>query len=129
LAFAIIGGTMALLVWGRLRYDLVALTSLLAAVACGTVPLDHAFSSFSDDIVVIVGSALVVSAAISRSGIVETLMRPVGRRLRNVAVQLPILVSVLTFLSVFVKNVGALAIFCRSRCEPPNARKLRRRGC
>jgi hypothetical protein len=30
-------------------------------------------------------------------------MRPVGRRLRNVAVQLPILVSVLTFLSVFVK--------------------------
>ncbi len=111
LAFAIIAGTMALLIWGRLRYDLVALTSLLAAVACGIVPIGHAFSGFSDDIVVIVGSALVVSAAISRSGIVETVMRPAGRRLRNVGVQLPILVSAVTFLSAFIKNVGALAIF------------------
>ena len=111
LAFAIIAGTMALLIWGRLRYDLVALTSLLAAVACGIVPLERAFSGFSDDIVIIVGSALVVSAAISRSGIVEAVMRPVGRRLRNVGVQLPILVSAVTFLSAFIKNVGALAIF------------------
>src|SRR5512144_608770 len=111
LAFAVIAGTMALLLWGRLRYDLVALTSLLAAVACGIVPIKRAFSGFSDDIVIIVGSALVVSAAISRSGIVETLMRPAGRRLRNVGVQLPILVSAVTFLSAFIKNVGALAIF------------------
>jgi di/tricarboxylate transporter len=102
---------MALLIWGRLRYDLVALTSLLAAVACGIVPMKRAFSGFSDDIVVIVGSALVVSAAISRSGIVETLMRPVGRRLKNVGLQLPILASAVTFLSAFIKNVGALAIF------------------
>src|SRR5512144_459683 len=111
LAFAVIAGTMALLIWGRLRYDLVALTSLLAAVACGIVPVKRAFSGFSDDIVVIVGSALVVSAAISRSGIVETLMRPVGRRLKNIGLQLPILVSAVTFLSAFIKNVGALAIF------------------
>ena len=111
LAFAVIAGTMALLIWGRLRYDLVALTSLLAAVACGIVPIKRAFSGFSDDIVIIVGSALVVSGAISRSGIVETLMRPVGRRLKNIGLQLPILVSAVTFLSAFIKNVGALAIF------------------
>jgi di/tricarboxylate transporter len=111
LAFAIIAGTMGLLIWSRLRYDLVALISLLAAVACGIVPLERAFSGFSDDIVIIVGSALVVSAAISRSGIVEAVMRPAGRRLRNVGVQLPILVSAVTFLSAFIKNVGALAIF------------------
>ena len=111
LAFAIIAGTMALLIWGRLRYDLVALTSLLAAVTCGIVPIERAFGGFSDDIVIIVGSALVVSAAISRSGIVETVMRPVGRRLENVGLQLPLLVSAVTFLSAFIKNVGALAIF------------------
>ena len=33
LAFAIVIGMMALFVWGRLRYNLVALLSLLAAVA------------------------------------------------------------------------------------------------
>jgi di/tricarboxylate transporter len=111
LAFAIIGGTMALLIWGRVRYDLVALTALLASLAVGIVPLKSAFSGFSDDIVIIVGSALVVSASISRSGIVESLIRPVARRLKHVSVQLPIMISAVTFLSAFVKNVGALAIF------------------
>jgi di/tricarboxylate transporter len=51
-----------------LRYDLVAMTALLASLAAGTVKPKHAFSGFSDDIVIIVGSALVVSAAVARIG-------------------------------------------------------------
>jgi di/tricarboxylate transporter len=58
LAFAVIAGTMALFVWGRLRYDLVAGIALLVAVLIGVVPADKAFSGFSDDIVVIVAGAL-----------------------------------------------------------------------
>ena len=61
LAFAVIGGTMVLFVWGRLRYDLVAGVALLVAVLIGVVPADRAFSGFSDDIVVIVAGALVVT--------------------------------------------------------------------
>ncbi len=38
LAFAVIAGTMALFVWGRLRYDLVAGMALLVAVLIGVVP-------------------------------------------------------------------------------------------
>ena len=111
LAFAIIAGTMGMLIWGKLRYDLVAVTSLLAAVIVGIVPLERAFKGFSDDIVIIVGSVLVVSAAISRSGVVERLMRPIARHLKNLNVQVPVMVSTVTFLSAFIKNVGALAIF------------------
>ena len=62
---------MAAFVWGRLRYDLVAALALLAALAVGVVPLEEAFSGFSDDIVIIVGSALLVSAGVARSGIME----------------------------------------------------------
>ena len=62
---------MALFVWGRLRYDLVALLALLAAIAAGIVPADKAFSGFSDDIVIIVACALLVSAAVGRSGVIE----------------------------------------------------------
>ena len=62
LAFSIIAGTMALFVWGRLRYDLVAGVSLLVAVLVGVVPAEKAFSGFSDEIVVIVAGALIVSA-------------------------------------------------------------------
>ena len=71
LAFAIIAGMMALFVWGRLRYDLVAVLALLAAIAAGIVPPDKAFSGFSDDIVIIVACALLVSAAVARSGVIE----------------------------------------------------------
>jgi di/tricarboxylate transporter len=57
LAFAIIGAMMALFVWGRLRYDLVAVLALFAAIVAGIVPHEKAFSGFSDDIVIIVASA------------------------------------------------------------------------
>jgi hypothetical protein len=36
LAFGILGGTMVLLIWGRLRYDLVAIVALLALIVAGT---------------------------------------------------------------------------------------------
>jgi hypothetical protein len=47
LAFAVIAGTMALLIWGRLRYDLVALAALLAAVACGSTKRSAASATTS----------------------------------------------------------------------------------
>ena len=78
LAFTIIFVMMALFAWGRLRYDLVAAVALMAAVIVGIVPPEQAFKGFSDDIVIIVGSALVVSAAVARSGVIERVARWLG---------------------------------------------------
>jgi di/tricarboxylate transporter len=110
LAFAIVIVMMALFAWGRWRYDLVAAIALLAAVAVGIVPPQEAFKGFSDDIVIIVGSALVVSAAVARSGVVERVVRTLGPYLRNTTQQVIALVGSVTVLSGFVKNVGALAM-------------------
>ncbi|HEX7013139.1 MAG TPA: SLC13 family permease [Steroidobacteraceae bacterium] len=110
LAFAVIGATMALFIWGRLRYDLVAGLALLASVLLGIVPIDRAFSGFSDDIVIIVGSALIVSAAVSRSGLVEIALQPIAPHVRSTRTQILLLVTVVIILSGFVKNVGALAM-------------------
>src|SRR5688572_13139839 len=74
LALATIVAMMALFAWGRLRYDMVAVLALIGAYAVGIVPAEKAFSGFSSDIVIIVASALVLSAAVSRAGIVESLM-------------------------------------------------------
>jgi di/tricarboxylate transporter len=101
---------MILFLWGKLRYDLVAVSGLLASIAAGTVPPEKAFSGFSDDIVIIVGSALVVSAAVSRSGIIETALRWLGGKIASLQWQLTLLVGSVTFLSALVKNVGALAM-------------------
>ena len=93
LSFAIIFGMMGLFAWGKLRYDLVALLALLAALAIGIVPADKAFDGFSDDIVIIVASALVVSAAVARSGVIERIVRKIGSRLVTVNQQVFALVT------------------------------------
>jgi len=110
LAFAIVVGMMGLFAWGPLRYDLVAVLALLAAIAAGIVPPAEAFKGFSDDIVIIVASALVVSAAVARSGVVERVVRKLGPYLVTIHQQIIALVGSVTLLSGFVKNIGALAM-------------------
>jgi di/tricarboxylate transporter len=109
-AVAIIVGMMGLFLWGRLRYDLVGALALLAAIAAGIVSPKEAFSGFSDDIVIIVASALVVSAAIGRSGIMESALRHVAPYARTTQAQVIVLVAAVTVLSAVIKNIGALAM-------------------
>lgn len=110
LAFTIVLAMMGLFAWGRLRYDLVAVLALLAAITVGIVPPNKAFTGFSDDIVIIVASALVVSAAVARSGVVERMVRLLGPYLTTISRQIVALVGSVTLLSGFVKNIGALAM-------------------
>ncbi len=110
LSIGVIAAMMAAFVWGRFRYDLVAAGALLAALAVGVVPYEEAFSGFSNDIVIIVGSALLVSAGVARSGIMELAIQRYAPNVSSVRAQLALLVIVVTVLSAFVKNIGALAI-------------------
>ena len=110
LAFGIIGAAVVMFAWGRFRYDLVALGALLAGLLTGLVPAKAAFSGFTSDVVVIIATALIVSAAIARSGLVEAIARPLLARLKTPALQAPALAGATALLSMPTKNVGALAI-------------------
>lgn len=110
LAFAVLGGMMALFIWGRFRYDVVASVALVVAVLAGLVPAEKAFEGFSDDIVIIVACALIASAAVARSGVMEIALQRVSPYLSTVRLQVIVLVTVVTVLSAFVKNIGALAL-------------------
>jgi di/tricarboxylate transporter len=110
LSIATLAGMMALFVWGRFRYDVTAILALLAALALGIVKPKEAFTGFSDDIVIIVGSALVISAAVQRSGVIEIALAFVSKRVKRVRSQLLVLTASVGIASAFVKNVGALAM-------------------
>ena len=110
-SFGIIGAVVVLLVWDKLRYDVVAILALLATVLLGLVPAKDAFAGFADDIVIIIASALVVSAGIARSGIVDALIRPFAARLDTPGRQIVGLGGAVAILSAVMKNIGALAIF------------------
>lgn len=110
-AFGILVLMLVLFIWDRWRYDIVALIALMASVACGILPADRAFSGFGNPLLPLIAAVLVVSAAIGKSGIVETLIRPLAQRSSATAVQVLVLTTAVGFLSAIVKNVGALAIF------------------
>ncbi len=110
LSLATLAGMMGLFVWGKFRYDVTAILALLAALALGIVSPEAAFKGFSDDIVIIVGSALVISAAVQRSGVIERALRVISRRVTRVRSQLLVLTASVGVASALVKNIGALAM-------------------
>ena len=110
LAFCLVGLTILAFLWGRFRYDLVAVVALLAGMVIGVVPPEAAFDGFRNDIVIIIAAALIVSAAFARSGLIEWVLAGVLPYLKTERTQVPVLTTVVTLLSMMSKNVGALAI-------------------
>jgi di/tricarboxylate transporter len=110
LAFGLIAVTIGFFVWGRFRYDVVAVCALLGGVVLGVIPAKQAFDGFRNDITVIIACALVVSAAFARSGVVERVLRPVLPHLKSARTQVPLFTAAVTLLSMATKNIGALAI-------------------
>lgn len=110
LAFGLVGLTVAAFIWGRFRYDLVAVAALALGLAVGVIPAEDAFEGFANDVTVIIACALIVSAAFAKSGIVEMALKRVLPRLKTERSQVPVLTAAVTLLSMVTKNVGALAI-------------------
>jgi di/tricarboxylate transporter len=110
LSFAIIAITVVMFAWGRFRYDLISLSALLVAVITGDVKPADAFTGFSSDVVIIIASALIISAAVSRSRIIEPLVQPLVKHLQRPSSQVPVLAGATALFAMLTKNVGALAM-------------------
>jgi di/tricarboxylate transporter len=107
---AVLGGTLAMFVWDRWRYDVVAITSLMVCVVLGLIGPDAAFAGFSNPAVITVAAVLVISRALARSGAVDVLA---GKLIGASSSQFAHLVSFSVLgalLSCFMNNVGALAL-------------------
>lgn len=110
-AIAIVVTMLGFFIWDRWRYDLVAMGALLAGIVAGIVPQEKAFDGFSDQVIVVIATVLVVSKAIARSGILDRTVRRLLKGVDSPSLQIGLLSAAVGFLSAFVKNVGTLAIF------------------
>ncbi|WP_447528734.1 SLC13 family permease [Vreelandella sp. TE19] len=110
LIFIILALTLAAFIWGRFRYDLVALTALLSSVMVGLVPADAAFSGFGHPAVITVAAVLVLSRGFERSGVVDIIAHQVMKAGERLMLQLLVLVGTVVVLSGIMNNVGALAL-------------------
>ncbi|MEX2629444.1 MAG: SLC13 family permease [Tistlia sp.] len=110
LLFAILGAALLLFAWGRLRYDLVAMIALLAAVVVGVVPGERAFEGFGHPAVITVAAILILTRSLRNSALVDMAARLLGSLGARPTVQVLGLAGVTAIFSAFMNNVGALAL-------------------
>ena len=102
--------SLILFAWGRWRYDLVAMFSLLISVLSGVVPEKEAFLGFGHPAVVTVAAVLIISQGLQNAGVVGLISEQIKRFATSPLMLLAVLTIVVTFLSAFMNNVGALAL-------------------
>ena len=126
IAFAVLGASLVLFIWGRWRYDLIAVAALVAVTLAGLVPAGDALSGFGHPAVITVAAVLVISQALSHSGIVDAISRKLLPFTENLALHIIVMSGVCAIASSFMNNVGAIAIMlpvalatCAERDRPP----------
>ena len=107
---AVILVILLLFVWGKLRYDIVALLGLGVAVALGIVPADQMFSGFGHPATITVAIVLALSFGLTKSGAVEHIAHLVDPLADSPTLHTTALVFIAGILSMFMNNVGALAL-------------------
>lgn len=108
--FSLFGVIFGLLLWGRLRYDIVAFSALMVAVVLGVVPTKDAFSGFGHPATLVVALVLVVSAGLVRSGAIFLITRTLVDATRDLGAHIALMGAIGGILSAFMNNVAALAL-------------------
>ncbi|MEH6457634.1 MAG: SLC13 family permease [Cocleimonas sp.] len=99
-----------LFAWGRWRYDMIAMLCLMMAVLLGVVPENDAFSGFGHPAVVTVAAVLILSQGLQNAGVVGLITTQMRRIKFTQFSLLATITVVVTILSAFMNNVGALAL-------------------
>ncbi len=110
IVFGTLGLTFALFIWGKWRYDIVALIALLIVTVTGIVPGRDAFAGFGHPAVITVAAVLILSRGLINSGVIDVITNNLFKIGRNTLFQISALTISVTVLSAFMNNIGALAI-------------------
>jgi len=94
----------------RFRIELVALTGLAVAYLAGLVPPTSAFAGFSNPAVITVVEILLVVSVLARTRAVESFAVLIVGRAGGERAVLAVLCAVGAAVSVFMNNIGALAL-------------------
>ncbi len=110
MVFGLLGFVFAMLIWGKLRYDLVAFGALIIALVLGIVPADQAFSGFGHPATVIIALVLIVSRGLQSSGAIELVAQVLIKSGRSLSAHIGVMAGLVASLSAIMNNVGALAL-------------------
>lgn len=108
--FAVLAATLGLFIWGRWRYDVVSVLSLLAVTIPGIIDAQSAFAGFGHPAVITVAAVLAISKTLQSSRLVGDIGNLLAKTDVGPSLQVAIVAAIVAALSGFMNNVGALAL-------------------
>lgn len=102
--------TLTLFIWNRWRHDVIAMIALLAAFILGFIPSNELFSGFSHPATITIAFVLILSAGLMNTGAVEGLLKVISPLMKYPFLHTGVILILVAFLSMFMNNVGALAL-------------------
>ena len=101
---------LGLFIWGKIRYDALAIGALFVLVVLEIIPANNAFAGFAHPAVVTVALVLIISQGLKNSGLTGLVGKLIGTRTFTEFQFLVCLLFIAAILSSFINNIGALAI-------------------
>ena len=101
---------LCLFIWGKVRYDALAIGALFVLVVLEIIPANDAFAGFAHPAVVTVALVLIISQGLKNSGLTGLVGKLIGTRTFTEFQFLICLLFIAAILSSFINNIGALAI-------------------
>jgi di/tricarboxylate transporter len=125
LVMAIVAGAMALFASGRMRVDLVALSVLGALLVLRLISPSQALEGLANPATATVAAMFVLSAGLTRTGLVQWLARQIDRLAGKTELRLIAVLSLaIAGLSAFIVNTATVAIFIPVAIVLANARGI-----
>jgi len=112
LVFGLLAVAFALMVWEKLSLDIVAMLTFSALLVTGILTPAEAFRVFGNDAAITVACMFILSAALERTGVIESialyLNRAVGRSDWTV---LLVMLPIVAVVSAFINNTPVVVVF------------------
>ena len=128
--FVVLIVALGLFIWGKWRYDIIAIGALLVLAIVGIVPATDAYQGFGHPAVITVAAVLILSRALYNSGVVDVIAGWYSKIPELLTVRVASLTGMTGFLSAFMNNVGAVSLLlpvvirASNRSEHPPSRFL-----
>jgi len=110
--FFLLVATFAMMVWEKLSLDIVAMIAFSALLVAGILTPAEAFKVFSNEAAITVACMFILSAALERTGVIESiahrLNRAVGKSDWSVLI---VMLPIVALLSAFINNTPVVVVF------------------
>lgn len=110
MVFLLLASALILFIWGKIRYDFIALAILFVLSILRIIPVEDTFSGFGHPAVITVAAVMIVSQGLQNSGLIDLIARWLEKIGKNNLLQTVVLCAVTGIASAFMNNVGAIAI-------------------